>query len=214
MRRIANIFSEMLSILLYPLWMPTYGIIFLCAAMAHTSLLPLTPIYWLFAVGGTLFFTGIVPLLIILVLRFLGMVKDMMIEDSRQRTVPYMLCSLCMICWCLYLQRVMHMPLGVLTSAWASVFILLIMTIINLRWKISIHMATYGCLMTAITAYMLENGIGSLSFCCGMVLLAWLLMCARVQLNAHTPAQVSVGLLLGILVPMIPHIFIYRLLYA
>lgn len=212
MSKFFSILSQALSILFYPLWMPTYGVVILCAAMSRSF--ELTPAYWLMAIGGTLFLTCVMPLLIILVMKSIGRVKDLMISDSRERTLPYLFSVVCMILWCVYLQHIMHMSFGVLTSAWSSVFILLIMTVINLRWKISIHMATFGCLMTGITAYMLENAIGGPEWCVLMIGLAWLLMCARVQLNAHTPAQVSLGLLVGIVVPMIPHIMIFRYLYA
>ena len=58
MQRIADIAAQALSILLYPLFVPTYGVALFCYAF-HTQVVPLPAVWVLIAVLGTLLLTCI-----------------------------------------------------------------------------------------------------------------------------------------------------------
>ena len=80
-----------------------------------------------------------------------------------------------------------------------------LVALINRYWKISAHLTGMGGLFGGLMSYCL--GLGAIptwgTICLwGAVSLA--LMYARVRLNAHTPAQVCAGWLLGIVCTFFP----------
>jgi membrane-associated phospholipid phosphatase len=75
---------------------------------------------------------------------------------------------------------------------------ILITAIVNLKWKISAHMVGIGGLCGAIATLVIhkpEPPFGLLYVC---ILIAGLVGYARLRLQAHTPAQVYSGFLLGV----------------
>ena len=69
MHRTLHILAQTLSILCYPLWIPTYGIALFCVAYSR-HVLPLPPVWQGVAIGGTLLLTCVIPLTAILLLAF------------------------------------------------------------------------------------------------------------------------------------------------
>ena len=76
MSRILDIVAQALSILLYPLFIPTYGVALFCYAFSM-HVLPLPWIWSLIAVIGTFFFTCLLPITAIMILIRRGKVHDL-----------------------------------------------------------------------------------------------------------------------------------------
>ena len=107
--------------------------------------------------------------------------------------------------WSYLLIAILQVPLFLgLVSVGATVAIALV-ALINRRWKISAHLTGLGGLVGGILSYCV--GIGALPTYGTIFVwlgLSLLLMYARVYLDAHTPAQVCVGWLLGIACTFLP----------
>lgn len=208
MKRFMDIVAKALSILLYPLFVPTYGVVLFCAAIkVHVA--PLPAVWTMVAIIGTFLLTCLLPMSAIWILIHRGEISDIQIEDSTQRTVPYLYTVFGFGCWSYLMISILHAPLFIgLVAVGATIGIALV-AIINRWWKISAHLTGQGGLFGGLMSYCL--GIGALptwgTICLwGAVALA--LMYARVRLNAHTPAQVCAGWLLGIVCSFMPY-YIY-----
>lgn len=191
--------------MLYPLFVPTYGVALFCYAYS-VHVLPLAWVWVLIAILGTFIMTCALPLTAILVMMKHGSVTDLQIENASERTMPFIYTILGFIFWCYLLIAVLHAPLYISFVAVGATTSIALVAIINHRWKISAHLTGLGGLIGGLLSYCL--GIGAFPTWGTFVLwfgLSLALMYARLHLNAHTPAQVCVGWLLGLLCTFIPY---------
>lgn len=197
-----------MSVVLYPLFVPTYGMV-LCCYADYLREVPLNAIYWTVAIGGTLLLTCVLPLTAILIMMRRGEVKDLQIADAQERTMPYLYAVMGFGFWCYLLIGILHMPLYINVIGLGATVAIGIVTLINRHWKISAHLTAFGGLVGGIMAYCL----GTLSIPTWGTITLWLslsllLMYARLWLNAHTPAQVATGWLLGMSSTFIPYLIL------
>ena len=203
--------AKILSVVFYPLFIPTYGMALFCYAYS-TQAAPLPPVWMAVAIVGTFLLTCAIPLSAIWIMIRKGDVQDIQIEDMNERTVPYIYTLFGFACWCYFLFSILHAPMSIcMVSGGATVAIGLI-TLINRWWKISAHLTGIGGLVGGMMAYCLGNGAmpswGVMAMLFGLSII---MMWARLRLNAHTDTQVSAGWLLGITCTFIPY---YIMTYA
>lgn len=207
---IRDILAYALSVALYPLFVSTYIMVVFCRVFS-ANVLPLTTGYQALAIGGTLFFTCILPFFILLTMIKMGRVKNLDVTDRKERAVPYLYTMGCVGCWC-YFLHIIHMPHYIVWSAVASLAVLVIVMIVTLWWKISVHLSSMGGAVAMVMGIMMQCGAYNPITILMLLTLSWLLMLARIRLDAHTPAQTVAGFLLGLTVVMIPNIlFAYAL---
>ena len=205
MSKVSDIVAKVLSVVFYPLFIPTYGMGLFCYAYSRQSVL-LPPIWMAVAIVGTFLLTCAIPLSAIWIMIRKGDIKDIQIEDMNDRTVPYIYTLFGFACWCYFLFSIVHAPLSIsLVSGGATAAIGLV-ALINRWWKISAHLTGIGGLVGGVMAYCL--GIGTMPTWTVMAILfgvSILMMWARLKLNAHTDMQVSAGWLLGLACTFIPY---------
>lgn len=205
MSKTLDIVAKALSVIFYPLFVPTYGMALFCYAyQLHVSPMPFT--WVLVALLGTFLLTCFCPITAIWILMKHGHVQDLQIDSASERTMPYIYSAVSFGCWAYLLICVLHSPayLGFI-GVGATVAIALV-ALINRRWKISAHLTGFGGLFGGLMSYCL--GVGAIPTSGTLTLwlsLTLLLMYARLRLNAHTGAQVSAGWLLGITCTFIPY---------
>ena len=203
--------SKILSVLLYPLFIPTYGMLLFCVAFERYYM-PLPTIYWLVAILGTFFLTTVIPLTSILLLMKQGRVHDIHIADAKERTTPYVYTIVCFAFWAYFLFSVLKVPHTITITAIGATVALGIVTLVNRRWKISAHLTGFGGLTGGVLSFFLTGGIGvPLWLLLTLLILALCLMYARLYLNAHSSGQVVIGYLLGLTMTFIPNL-LYTLL--
>jgi membrane-associated phospholipid phosphatase len=209
MQQIFNILSKVFSILLYPLFMPTYGMGLYMLAMHHrTPNLPNAYI-WV-AIVGTLVITALIPIVLLLILWKRGNISSLHIDNAKERTTPYVYSLICYGFWCYFVGVTLHMPLVWLVVAIGSTCALLAVTIINHWWKISAHLTGMGGLLGGICSLALYYSALPTTLIIITLTISLLLMYARLYMNAHTPAQVVAGYLLGILFTFIPNLILHH----
>lgn len=209
MQQIFNILSKAFSILLYPLFMPTYGMGLYMLAMHHrTPNLPNAYI-WV-AIVGTLVITALIPIVLLLILWKRGNISSLHIDNAKERTTPYVYSLICYGFWCYFVGVTLHMPLVWLVVAIGSTCALLAVTIINRWWKISAHLTGMGGLLGGICSLALYYSALPTTLIIITLTISLLLMYARIYMNAHTPAQVVAGYLLGILFTFIPNLILHH----
>ena len=210
MKRMIDIVAKALSILLYPLFVPTYGIALFCQAY-HTQVNPLSPVWSIIAIVGTFLLTCLIPMSAIWIRIKRGVIKDIQIEDSEQRTVPYLYAALGFGFWSYLMIAILHAPLYIDFIALGATAAIGLITLINRWWKISAHLTGMGGLTGGLFAYCLGIGalptVGTVCLWFGLTLA---LMYARIYLKAHTASQVSAGWLMGLICTFLPYcIYVY-----
>lgn len=208
MKRMADIVAQVLSILLYPLFIPTYGMA-LCCYADWLRKVPVNAVWWAVAIGGTFVLTCLLPLTAILIMMRRGEVKDLQIENAKERTMPYLYAVMGFGFWCYLLIGILHTPLYINTIGVGATVAIGIVALINRRWKISAHLTAFGGLLGGVMSYCLGTMMiptwGTFALWLGLTLL---LMYARLWLHAHTPAQVATGWLLGLSCTFIPYLIL------
>ena len=210
MRRVTDIVAKALSVLLYPLFVPTYGIALFCWAY-HTQVNPLSHVWSIIAIVGTFLLTCLIPMSAIWIRIKRGVIKDIQIENSEQRTVPYLYAALGFGFWAYLIIAILHAPLYLDFIALGATAAIGLITLINRWWKISAHLTGMGGLTGGLFAYCLGIGalptVGTICLWFGLTLA---LMYARIYLKAHTASQVSAGWLMGLTCTFLPYcIYVY-----
>lgn len=205
MNRFAEIAAKTLSVVLYPLFVPTYGVVlFCCSYPVHVA--PLPWVWILIACIGTVLFTCVLPITAIMLLMRQGKVTDLQIENAGERTVPYLYAAMGFGFWTYLMMAILHVPLFIGLVCIGATVAIGIVALVNRHWKISAHLTAFGGMTGGILSYSL--GIGAIpvwSTLCLWFGAALLLMWARLRLQAHTPEQVSAGWMLGMACTFLPY---------
>jgi len=196
--------SRTISAILYPMFIPTYGILIYFLALRSLITYP-TPLIWI-GVIGTLIFTCLLPLSVILVMIHRGNLTDIYIRNPKQRTMPYIYSAICYGFWAYFCSQVMHLPQFIVLTAIGSAVVLLIVLLINRTWKISAHLTALGGLFGGMMSFSLSTGVSATPALIGCSIAALLLMFARVYDESHTPLQVICGYLLGTMATFLPNL--------
>ena len=205
MNRLPDHIAKALGVVLYPLFVPTYGIALFCHVVHH-QINPLPWIWSLLAILGTFVFTLVLPVTSIWILIRRGEVTDLQIDNPRERTVPYIYSAVSFAFWSYFLISILHAPACLGFVAVGGAVAIGLVAIINRYWKISAHLTGLGGLFGGI--FSVCAGLGMLpswSVVIGMAVLTLILMWARLHVNAHTSAQVCAGWLLGLTCTAIPY---------
>jgi len=190
---VANFLTTVLS----PLLMPTYGV-FLALWVSVLCLLPYgTRVSVLLMCMGI---TCILPLIFLGVLRHFKLVKDLHVEVREQRLIPYLFTAMCYMVAAYYLYY-SHSPQWFVMFMVGSGVTVLVMVLINLKWKISAHMAGIGGVIALI--YQIHvmglSAFDLLWLLCFLVIVAGVLGSARLALKRHDLWQVLAGVIVGFL---------------
>ncbi len=195
--RFVTLCSNILSWVFVPLLMPVYGIIlifslsFLSYAPFHTKL-----VFTLIVFGANF----IVPMLLVLLLKKLGLIDDVGLNGRRERLIPYIITIICLAGTGLFLYLKMA-PLWVAMFYAGGALAGLINLIVNFRWKISAHAAGIAGVVAMLIQVIKEgpSSEGMEWWIVGAIITAGLLGSARIWLGRHTLLQVLAGSAVGFL---------------
>ncbi len=149
--------------------------------------------------------TFILPALLIFYLHRLGYVKSLKMETLPDRRLPYA-GSAVVYGMAAYLLRYKFGGLSEVapeigTTLGGIALSIATVAAISLRWQISAHTVGIGGVVGAALALLIKYADLQLMYpALGLLILSGYLAGARLQLNAHTPAQIYAGFALGIFV--------------
>lgn len=190
-------FSEIISALFSPLLIPTYSMA-LIGTLTIFNMLP-TELIWT-SVGIIFVITFLIPVSAIIALYKGGIIKDPGLNTRTERTLPYIVTTLCYAGSSFFLYKA-NAPLLLPMFFAGGSLACAINIIVNRWWKISAHAAAIGglvALMFRIVEY--HYAIYNLNiWLSAVIILAGLVMTARVYLGRHTLWQVLAGFANGFL---------------
>lgn len=189
--------AHFLSTVLSPLLMPTYGI-FLVLWVSVLCLLPYGTRVAVLLVGMGI--TCILPLIFVSVLRHFKMVSDLHVEVREERLIPYLFTALCYAVAAYYLYYC-HSPQWFTMFMVGSAITVVMVAMINLKWKISAHMAGIGGIVALVYQLHVQglSAFDLLWLLCLTVMVAGALGSARLALKRHDLWQVLAGVIVGFL---------------
>ena len=197
-RTIANL----ISVIFHPLVLATY---LFGAFILLDPMLALPPGYttvaqWLIVLVVWLT-TFAIPAMSLTLLKYTGNISSLKLRDRKERLLPFFYITIFYGFTAYYFSRQM-----LVTDITSGIFILLaimilIAAIITFFWKISVHSMSMGGvvgILLVITMMVPESPVDILLFV--TIIISGLVLSARLKLQAHTPAQVYLGFLLGLFV--------------
>jgi membrane-associated phospholipid phosphatase len=190
--------ARFFSYLLHPLFMPLYGYsLILLTENRYSYFFSLKVKLLLLSIVFT--FTCLLPILNLLILYRFKLIRSLRLEDSGQRTFPYLVTTVFYLGMA-YLVWDFDIPFIFKALILAGALCISLTLLINLKWKISAHMTGIGGLtgsLLLVSLLLMQNFIPLI---CLVFALSGMLAFSRLQLKAHTPAQVYTGFLMGMIV--------------
>lgn len=192
--------ARIISFVLHPLLMATYMFLL----FAYTFPLAFDPIkennIWNF-IFLIFCVTFIIPVLNVALFKTTGTIRSLAMETRRERIIPFIFISAlyCGVTWFLYLKAPVALNDNFVRFMMVVDALVVVSTLITFFYKVSVHsLAIWGLLGILLP---LNNVVetGAMFYpTVGVVVLAGLVMSARLQLNAHTPREVLVGATTGL----------------
>jgi len=186
-------FFKVVSNILHPLLLPFIGSVLLFEAGSY-SLYPLS--YKWYAEGLILINTGVLPGILIWLLKKMGKISDLDVSIRSERLFPYLIMFIT-YAGTVYLLYRIHFPWSLIKLFMGVVLAIFLALFITLKWKISAHTMAFGCLVAGSFIVCLEQGIIPLFFLVMLLLTAGLQAASRIYLRAHTLGQVALGFVHG-----------------
>lgn len=187
--------AKILSLVFFPLLIPTYTLLIIFNINVYFSMI-IPQLAKLQILGMVFLITFIFPLFMMILFQRIGIIKSLYMKTKEERTLPYLMTIIFYYLASYLLKQLQISPIFYYFILGAT-FLIIITLIINFFWKISIHMIGIGGMLGTLM------GLSFLWMIDIPFLIILLVLCsgvtgfARLKLNAHNPAQIYSGFLLG-----------------
>ncbi len=187
--------SKILSVVFHPLLIPTYTLLIIFNLNVFFSMIIPQLAKWQI-LGMVFLITFLFPLFMMILFQRIGIIKSLYMKTKEERTLPYLMTIIFYYLASYLLKQLQISPIFYYFILGAT-FLIIITLIINFFWKISIHMIGIGGMLGTLI------GLSFLWMIDIPFLIILLILCsgitgfARLKLNAHNPAQVYTGFVIG-----------------
>lgn len=193
-------FCRFISYLLHPFLIPTLAAALLLFGPTVLSGIALGIKGFLFSV--VVLNTLILPAASVGLFRLFRVIPDLSLSEPRQRILPMAVIAACYLL-CILLFRRVAVAFLIERFMIAALCCVVLVFVVNLYWKISLHMTAMGGLL-GLLAVLDYSGLAHVQGLLAMfVLLAGLLASARLQLGSHDMGQILAGLGAGCVVTIV-----------
>ncbi|HLC83690.1 MAG TPA: hypothetical protein VJI69_07660 [Bacteroidia bacterium] len=193
-------FAKIISYLFHPLLVPTYGFAFIFFTENYISTFIPSLLKYII-LGVTFLFTFLLPTINALILLKMKRIQSLEMETNQERIIPYSSTALYFFALFYLFYDAEFPAIFIIVILGAGISILLTF-LINFKWKISAHTVGIGGIAGATLGiiYRMEMDM-SVAFI-SILLLSGIVAYARLKLNAHTPAQVYTGFVMGFIIEL------------
>lgn len=188
-------FSTLMSWIMVPLLMPVYGML-LAFGLSILNYVPAATKLGFILVVGAL--NILVPALLILLLKKMGVVRDIGLNDRDERLWPYLISILCLGATAMFVA-VKGAPMWLTMFFTGGAVAGLVELVVNHWWKISVHAAGVAGIV-ALLVRIMRDGYPAPSifvWLCVSIIVAGTVGMCRVWLGRHTVWQVLAGYAVG-----------------
>lgn len=196
--------SRILSALFNPFLIPLFAYVLLFT-FTYLNIMPIQ--YVLFVLSLVAVFTLLAPWFFISLYRWTNRWTMKDISERKKRFIPYLVTAMSYATGLILMHR-MHFPSYFSGVIVASLLSIACCALLNLRWRISIHMAGCGMFVSGLLSYSLLFFFNPVWWLCGFILLSGIQGSARISYHQHTLLEVFVGFMVGMFCGIIGILFI------
>ena len=163
------------------------------------SYLRIMPIqYKLIVLGVVYCFTILMPTLTIFLFRKINGFSPEDLGERKRRFMPFLL-TITSYVFCLVMMHRLNIPWYMTGIILAALIMMVICIVVNLKWKLSEHMAGVGAIVGGSVSSSALFGYNPVWCLCLFILIAGVLGTARIILQHHTLGEVLVGFAVGLI---------------
>ncbi|MES1216337.1 MAG: hypothetical protein ABUT20_12550 [Bacteroidota bacterium] len=194
--------AKIISFIFHPLFVPVYLIFFYVKTQSHlfSGFSNQDRVFLIvrFAVIYTMF-----PLVTILLLRGLKFVKSIFLKTQQERIIPYIICMV-YYWWMWYVLHNQHEFPGEIVMLTLAIFLVSILgLLVNISIKVSMHAMSMGVAITFLMLMGFSQDISFTAYISIGLLLTGLVCTSRLIASDHTPNEIYIGLLIGVISQLI-----------
>ena len=162
------------------------------------SYLRIMPILYKGIVLGIVYcFTILTPTITIFLFRKINGFARQELSERKKRYVPILLTIISYV-FCLLMMRKLNIPWYMTGIIFVSLVISIICILVNLKWKLSGHMAGMGGIIGGLVSFSALFSYNPVVWLCLFILIAGILGSARIVLGHHTLGEVLSGFVVGL----------------
>ena len=185
--------ARMVSAVFTPFSIPFLAFLILFL-FSYLSIMPIQ--YKLIVLGIVYCFTIMIPVLAIFIFKKINGFSAQEVGERKNRYVPFFL-TITSYVFCLLMMNRLNIPWYMSGIILAALIMMVICIVVNLKWKLSAHMAGAGAVIVGLLAFSALFGYNPVWWLCLFILVAGVLGTARIILGHHTLGEVMGGFAVG-----------------
>ncbi|MFH0866880.1 MAG: hypothetical protein V1904_11845 [Bacteroidota bacterium] len=190
--------TKIISFLFHPVFVPVYGLLLLFNMKSHFSfglILKARLLILSFVFVTTVLF----PLLIAALMKRQGFIESYQMKSREERRFPYLITA---VFYFVTYQMLRQMQLPEIYSFYfmGATLLLAMVVIINIWWKISIHMVGLGGISGMLCGLALALSCDMTFLISSVFLISGIVGYARLKSETHKPSEVYCGFLAGFVI--------------
>ena len=187
--------AKAVTVLFHPLFMPLYGLLIIFAAPTLFWYLPfkLKRILLLIILVNNV----LIPVSLLPFFRYRNIINSFVMEDRKERIVPLLIISL-LYTVTSYVMFRLQIPLFLKTYFYSISFVAVLLLLLTLWHKVSIHAASAGAMIGTVIVLSLKMSVSLTWFLIPAILIGGIILSSRLRLNSHNSFQVYLGFISGL----------------
>ena len=188
--------ARSLSVIFHPVLMPVYGMAIIFSAPTLYYYIPFAVkklVILIILVNNVLLPLSLMPFFI-----HSKLISSWSVSERKDRIIPLIISTILYAVTTYVISR-LHVSYFLKSYILAVAFLSFSVTVINFRWKISLHSAGAGALLALVLSLSFKMHNPLLWYLVPTIIASGLVLSSRLQLNLHNPGQVWLGFLTGIL---------------
>ena len=187
--------ARVISVIFTPFSIPFLAFLILFL-FSYLRIMPIQ--YKLIVLGVVYCFTILMPTLTIFLFRKINGFSPEDLGERKRRFMPFLL-TITSYVFCLVMMHRLNIPWYMTGIILAALIMMVICIVVNLKWKLSEHMAGVGAIVGGLVSFSALFGYNPVWWLCLFILIAGVLGTARIILQHHTLGEVLVGFAVGLI---------------
>lgn len=187
--------ARFVSMVFTPFTIPTAAFLVLFL-FSYLRIMPIQ--YKMIVVGIVFCFTIMMPVLTIYLFRKIHGLASHELNNRKRRFIPYLL-TIISYAFCLLMMHRLNIPWYMSGIILASLLVMVVFLLVNLKWKLSEHMGGAGGVIGGLVSFSALFGYNPVVWLCFFILIAGVLGTARIVLGHHKLGEVLFGFAIGLI---------------
>ena len=188
-------FAKILSVVLHPLLIPTIGLLIVLNSGSRLEFLPSQAKRIILLI--VFVSTTILPLTFVPFYVFQKIIKNVQMDNSKERLIPFLVTSVLYV-FCYYLLLRLGVPDTIVNFILVGAVSVFTLFILSFFWKISAHMLGIGGLVGALISISFILNVNLEYYIVASILFSGILGYSRLTLGKHKQYQIYTGWILGL----------------